>query len=151
MGKYQSTKTFDGYSTAIRQHRAQHSHCQYEHGYDFKIKVWFEATELDDMNWIADFGGFKHNGIKDWFSYMFDHTLFIEENDPFLDYYQSGATSGLSQLRVIPTGFMGCEGIAKLVFDKLNDILSKTDAGRCRVVKVEVFEHERNSGIYTEI
>lgn len=29
---FQSTKVFDGYSTAIRQHRAQHSHCQYEHG-----------------------------------------------------------------------------------------------------------------------
>jgi len=45
---------------------------------------------------------------------------------------------------------MGCESLAKLVFDKFNDVLSKTDAGRCKVIKVECFEHGKNSSIYQE-
>ena len=36
-------------------------------------------------------------------------------------------------------------------FDKFNDKLSKTDAGRCKVVKVECFENDNNSSIYEEI
>jgi len=46
---------------------------------------------------------------------------------------------------------MGAESVAKLVFDKFNERLSKTDAGRCKVVKVECFENKNNSSIYEEI
>ena len=62
MGKFQSTKIFDNYSIAIRQWKAQHSHCQLLHGYALKFKVWFESNEpleenqLDEMNWIMDYG-----------------------------------------------------------------------------------------------
>ena len=45
---------------------------------------------------------------------------------------------------------IGCENLAKLVYDKFNDVLSKTDAGRCKVIKVECFEHEKNSAIFQE-
>jgi len=43
---------------------------------------------------------------------------------------------------------MGAESCAKLVYDHFNDVLSKTDAGRCKVVKVECFENDKNSSIY---
>jgi len=65
MNRYVSTKNFDNFSVALRQWRAQHSHCCLLHGYSFEIKVWFASTEadinkqLDDMNWIVDYGGFK--------------------------------------------------------------------------------------------
>ena len=86
MGKFQSTKIFDNYSVAIRQWKAQHSHCQLLHGYALKFKVWFESNTpfddnmgLDDMNWIVDYGGFKDkpvgNGLKSWMNHMFDHYL----------------------------------------------------------------------------
>ena len=45
MGKFQSTKIFDNYSIAIRQWRAQHSHCQLLHGYALEFKVWFEPND----------------------------------------------------------------------------------------------------------
>lgn len=150
MSKFLSTKRFIGYSVALRQHRAQHSHCKLLHGYSLEFKVIFESISLDDMNWVVDFGGFKHNGINEWMTYMFDHTLLIEENDPFMEYFKMLDIERLADLRIIPTGQMGCEGLAKMVFDKFNDVLSKTDAARSRVVSVEVFEHERNSAIYSE-
>lgn len=158
MARYVSTKTFDNYSVAIRQWRAQHSHCQLLHGYGMYFKVWFASNEpdienqLDDMNWIVDFGGFKEaprgNGLKAWMDHMFDHTLLIEKDDPYLDFFQAAEMEGLCHLRVMDK--MGCENLAKLVYDKFNDVLSKTDAGRCKVIKVECFEHEKNSAIFQE-
>lgn len=147
---YVSTKIFDNYSVALRQHKAQHSHCQLLHGYALKFKVWFSSETLDDMNWVVDFGGFKDapigNGLKSWMKDNFDHTLLIERDDPYLDFFQSAAMEGLCKLVIMDK--MGCESLAKLVADKFNDVLSKTDAGRCRVIRVECFENDKNSAIY---
>ena len=143
---YQSTKVFDNYSVSLRQWRAKHSHCQLLHGYALKFKVWFTSDSLDDMNWIVDFGGFKHNGLKEWMNEMFDHTTLIEKNDPYLDLFESMAMEGICKLKVLDK--MGCESLAEMVFIKFNNVLSLQDAGRCRVIKVEVFENDKNSAIY---
>jgi 6-pyruvoyltetrahydropterin/6-carboxytetrahydropterin synthase len=156
MNKYQSTKIFDNYTVAIRQWKAAHSHCQYIHGYALKFKIWFESThkdeieQLDEMNWVQDYGGFKSkpigNGLKDWMSYMWDHTFLIEKDDPYLDLFES-MNPEVCQLRVLDK--IGAESIAKLVFDKFNDVLKNQNAGRVKVVKVECWENENNSSIYT--
>lgn len=159
MAKFQSTKVFDNFSVAIRQHKAQHSHCQLLHGYALKFKVYFESNTpddenmgLNDMNWIVDYGGFKDapagNGLKSWMNHMFDHTLLIEKDDPYRDLFEQMGQMGLAKVHFLDK--MGAESCAKLVFDKFNDVLSKTDAGRCRVVKVECFENDKNSSIYCE-
>lgn len=158
MKKYQSTKTFSNYSVAIRQWKAQHSHCQLLHGYAFVFKVWFESIEpnidnqLDEMNWIVDFGGFKEkpvgNGLKEWMDYMFDHTTLIEKDDPFVDLFEQMEQMGLCKVHFLDR--IGAESCARLVFEKFNDVLSKTGGGRCKVVKVECFENDKNSAIYTE-
>jgi len=160
MGKYQSTKLFDNYSVAIRQWRAQHSHCQLLHGYALKFKVWFESNTpedenmgLDDMNWIVDYGGFKDapvgNGLKSWMNDMWDHTTLIEKGDPYLDFFETAAMEGLCKLTVMDK--LGAESCARTVYDHFNDVLSKTDGGRCKVVKVECFENDKNSSIYTSL
>lgn len=148
--KHRSTKIFDNYSVALRQHKASHSHCKLLHGYALRFKVWFEADTLDDMNWVVDFGGFKDapigNGLKAWMVDKFDHTLLIEKDDPYLDFFQGAAMEGLCKLQVMEK--MGCEHLAKMVYDKFNQTLSNTDAGRCKVVKVECFENDKNSATY---
>jgi len=159
MSRYISTKIFDNYSVALRQHKAQHSHCQLLHGYALKFKVWFasetpndENGGLDDMNWIVDYGGFKDapkgNGLKTWMNEMWDHTLLIEKDDPYLDFFQSMAMEGLATLHVMDK--MGAESCAKMVFDKFNETMAKTDGGRCKVIKVECWENDNNSSIYEE-
>jgi 6-pyruvoyltetrahydropterin/6-carboxytetrahydropterin synthase len=147
---YISTKVFDNYSVAIRQWKAQHSHCELLHGYALSFKVWFTADHLDDMNWVVDFGGFKSapigNGLKDWMNDMFDHTLLIQADDPYRDIFEQLGVMGLCKVRFLDR--MGCESLAEMVFNKFNDRLSVTDAGRCRVIKVEVHENDRNSAIF---
>jgi len=158
---YQSTKIFDNYSIALRQWKASHSHCELLHGYAFKFKVWFESNEpdvdqqLDDMNWIVDFGGFKDadspsggNGLKTWMNSMFDHVTMVEKDDPYLDIFQQMEQMGILKLIVLDK--MGAESVARLVFEKMNEVMSKTDANRCKVVKVECNENDKNSGIYYE-
>lgn len=145
---YISTKTFDNFSVALRQWRAQHSHCQLLHGYAFKIKVWFSSESLDDMNWVVDFGGFKHMGLRQWLDDLLDHTTLIEKDDPYLEIFKE--LEGMKLLKLNIMDKMGCESLAKLIFDKFNDTLSKQDAGRSRVIKVEVFENDKNSAIYEE-
>lgn len=148
--KYQSTKVFDGYSIGIRQWKAQHSHCQLIHGYGIYFHVTFESKdgELDEMGWIMDYGAFKHNGLKDWMSKMFDHTLLIEKDDPMRSYFEMMQVEKIAN--VIFLDKMGCESLARMVFEKFNDTLSKQEGGRVKVVRVECFEHSKNSGIYTE-
>lgn len=150
MKRYISTKIFDNYSIAIRQHKAQHSHCKLLHGYALKFKVWFTAEELDEMNWIVDFGGFKDrpigNGLKAWMDDMFDHTLIIEEDDPYLDFFESAAIEGICKL--VKVKQIGAESMARLVLEKFNSVLANTGGGRCRVIKVECFENDKNSAIY---
>lgn len=144
--KYISTKIFDNYSIAIRQHKAKHSHCQLLHGYAIEFKVWFTADDLDEMNWIVDFGLFSRNGLKGWMNRMFDHTLIIEKDDPYADFFKD--MEGLQLCKTVVVDRIGAESMAKLVFDKFTDVFSKTEGGRVRVLKVECFENKKNSGIY---
>jgi 6-pyruvoyltetrahydropterin/6-carboxytetrahydropterin synthase len=162
MGKFQSTKVFSNYSVALRQWRAQHSHCQLLHGYALKFKVWFEAEDtsnndgLDEMNWIVDYGGFKDtdaeptpgNGLKKWMNDMWDHTLLIEKEDPQLETFTYLQELGLAKLVVLDK--MGAESCAKLVYDHFNKRLALTDGGRCKVTKVECWENDTNSSTYVE-
>ena len=158
MARYISTKLFDNYSVAIRQWKAQHSHCQLLHGYALKFKVWFasneplEENQLDDMNWIVDYGGFKDkpvgNGLKSWMDHMWDHTLLIQKDDPYADVFEQLGQMGLAKVHLLDK--MGAESNAKLVYDYFNEVLAKTDAGRCKVIKVECFENDKNSSIYEE-
>lgn len=155
MRRYQSTKRFDNFSIAIRQWKAQHSHCQLLHGYALEFKVWFaskeglEKNQLDEMNWIVDYGLFSRNGLKDWLNDMFDHTTIIEKDDPQLESFIYLQELGLAKLTIVDR--IGAESMAKLVFEKFNDVFSKTEGGRVMVTKVECFENTKNSSIYEEI
>ena len=149
MNEYNSTKLFKGYSTAFRQWRAKHSHCQFLHGYAMEFKVTFTGN-LDHLNWVCDFGSFKRNGIKEHLSHMFDHTTVVAKDDPQLDYFKKLSNVNLIQLRIIND--VGCEKFAEYVFDYINEIVFKESKGRVRVLMVECFEGGTdNSAIYKPV
>ena len=153
MGKFTSTKVFDGFSTVFRQWKAEGTHCRFLHGYGTSVKVWFEG-ELDDRNWVWDFGGMKRaegkiDGMnpKDWFDFMLDHTFLVAEDDPFRDSFLKMDSAGVAQVRVIPA--TGAEQFAKFIYDKLQPFIDSETKGRVKVAKVEFREHEKNTAIYT--
>ena len=154
MGKHQSSKVFDGFSTVFRQWKAKDTHCRFFHGYGISFKVYFDG-ELDHRNWVWDFGGMKRaktkiDGMspKAWMDYMFDHTTILAEDDPYLEVVKKLQDKGLIQLRVIPA--TGAEKFAEYIYDKLNDFVHEETEGRVRVTKVKFMEHGKNAAYYTE-
>lgn len=152
MGSFRSTKVFDGYSTCFRQWRADGTHCKFLHGYGVSVKIWFEG-ELDEKNWVWDFGGFKRakgtiEGMnpKDWMTWLLDHTTIVAEDDPQLSYFIDGAAKGVYQLRIIPA--VGAERFAEYIYNKVNDFIVAETEGRVKVAQVEFREHEKNTAFY---
>jgi 6-pyruvoyltetrahydropterin/6-carboxytetrahydropterin synthase len=160
MSKFYSTKTYGndrGLSCCFRQWRATHSHCSLLHGYSIGVKLIFECEELDERNWVMDFGGLKN--FKNWLEYMFDHTVLVAEDDPKLDLFkqlnsmEDGYNAkGICDLRIVPG--VGCEKFAELCYKKMAEVLEEDkNADRAlnptvRLKSVEVFEHGANSAIY---
>jgi hypothetical protein len=79
---------------------------------------------------------------------MFDHTTLIQADDPYRDLFEQMQMEGICKVHFLER--MGAESLARMVFEKFNDVLSKTDAGRCKCIKVECFENDKNSAIYEE-
>ena len=154
MGKFQSSKVFDGFSTVFRQWRAENTHCKFIHGYGISFKVYFEG-KLDDRNWVWDFGGMKRaktliDGMqpKAWMDYMFDHTLICAEDDPALPEWKRLDGEGIIQLRVIKA--TGAEKFAEYIFNKINHFVLEETEGRVKVTKVKFAEHGKNAAYYVE-
>ena len=153
MSKFQSTKLFDGFSCVFRQWKAEGTHCKFLHGYGISFRVGFEG-ELDDRNWVWDFGGMKRakgniDGMnpKAWMDYMFDHTTLVAKDDPELAGFRIMDAQGLIQLRLLPA--VGAEQFAKFIFEKLDTFVQNETEGRVKVAKVEFKENDRNTAIYT--
>ena len=154
MGKFQSSKVFDGFSTVFRQWKAETTHCRFVHGYGISFKVYFEG-DLDERNWVWDFGGMKRaktqidgKSPKEWMDYMFDHTLVVAEDDPFIKAFQQMEDAGVAQVRIIPA--TGAEKFAEYIYNKLNEFVDTETEGRVKVTKVKFMEHGKNAAYYVE-
>jgi len=153
MNKFQSTKIFDGFSTVFRQYQATTTHCRFLHGYAIEFKVTFEG-ELDHRNWVWDFGGMKRSNTlidgmsaKAWMDYMFDHTVIIAKDDPYLTHFQEADKAGVIQLREMD-GPVGAERFAEFIYKKLNAFVFEETKGRVSIARVEFFENKKNTAIY---
>ena len=154
MGKYQSSKVFDGFSIVFRQWKAETTHCRFFHGYGISFKVYFEGG-LDERNWVWDFGGMKRaktkidgKSPKEWMDYMFDHTLVVAEDDPYINAFKEMDIAGVAQVRVIPA--TGAEKFAEYIYNKLNKFVDTETEGRVKVTKVKFMEHGKNAAYYSE-
>ena len=151
---FQSTKIFDGFSCCFRQWKATTTHCQFLHGYGVSFKVTFEG-KLDDRNWVWDFGGMKRaktliDGMqpKAWMDYMFDHTILVAEDDPYINTLQQLDNANIAQVRVVPA--TGAEKFAEFIFHKLNNFVKDETNERVQVRSLEFMEHGKNTAIYSE-
>ena len=141
--KYQVIKTYGnetGHSCAFRQWRAD-SHCNLIHGYALGFEITFEAEELDDRNWVIDFGDL--GVLKKWLKEMFDHTTIVAFDDPHLELFEDLNNKNLINLRLLEN--VGCEAFAETVylFCKM-----EFEDDRVKVKSVRVFEHGANSAVF---
>ena len=138
-----------------RQHKAIHSHCQYLHGYSLGFKVTFECSELDERNWVMDFGGLKR--FEEWLKETFDHKVLVAIDDPHLNKITNlGGTYDefgiVAQVHTVDA--VGAEAFAKMAYEMLSGIIENEKSVEqinnetVRVKSVECFEHGANSAIY---
>ena len=139
-----SSKLIELGSTAFRQPRAE-SHCRYIHGYQLKAEVTFACNELDNNNWVFDFGGLKD--LKHIYKTQFDHTLVIANDDPEIELLKELNVRGLAQLRIM-TGGVGIERFAEWCFKTADSFVDEATNGRVWVESVTVYEHEDNFASY---
>jgi 6-pyruvoyltetrahydropterin/6-carboxytetrahydropterin synthase len=147
--RYRSTKTYGheiGLSACFRQHAAT-SHCSQLHGYALAVHLEFEADDLNELNWVVDFGSLKP--IKAYLQDTFDHKLLVASDDPKLDELCQLAGLGLADVLVVQA--TGCEAFAQMIYYYVDNWLSHREDnsdGRVRLRHVSVREHGANSASY---
>lgn len=143
---FQSTKTYthaQGLSCCFRQWRATHSHCSRLHGYAIQVKMVFEALELDERNWVVDFGGLKE--VKQFLTDNFDHKTLVARDDPQLSMFRELEIANVIDLNIVPN--VGCEAFAEMIYAFVNDEIIPRYSERVLLRSVEVREHESNSAL----
>jgi 6-pyruvoyltetrahydropterin/6-carboxytetrahydropterin synthase len=128
----------------FRQPHADHSHCRFLHGYSLGFKFKFACDELDNKNWVVDFGGLKP--LKKWLEDNFDHKVVLDENDDKLHYFHTLEDAGLAELTIMDG--VGAEKFAEHAFNFADKLVKEMTQGRCWCVSAECMEHGSNSAIY---
>ena len=104
----------------------------------------FEAEELDERNWVYDFGDCQW--IKDFLEDTFDHTLVIASDDPELESFKRLHDNNVCKLWTLD--HVGFEKFAELVYGYVASTVSEKTKSRVSLYSVECFEHGANSAIY---
>lgn len=123
--------------------------CASIHGYDREVEFTF-AGDIDDMGWIIPFG--ELSKIKEFLEFYFDHVTVLPANDPRLNQLTEELTKPgglLGTVKVLPYG-VSMEMSSLFIWEYVNHYIYRLTNGRCYVQKVQVFEHDRNSG-YIEV
>lgn len=139
--KFTSNKVINLGSAAFRQWRSTHSHCQFIHGYNLTANITFEANELDNKGWVADFGGLKD--LKTTLEHTFDHKLVVAADDPEIELIRQLDDAGVAEVVVLPGG-VGCERFAEFVLKTADTFIDEATDGRVRVASVQINEHGSN-------
>ena len=134
-----STKVIELGSTCFRQPFAK-SHCRFLHGYNLIAKFIFESTELDNNNWVVDFGSF--GVLKQTLRNTFDHKTIISKKDPYLKEFKTMHKQGIIDL--VEMEDVSIEMFSKYCFDKANFFLPQNI--KCN--SAEVYEHSKNSAVF---
>lgn len=150
MVKVYSTKSFYNLPTAHcqwfdKEPDGSPGDCAALHGYDRSVHLTF-AGEPDEQGWIFPFGDLKE--VKEFLEYYFDHTSVFPANDPRLDSIPTEMLEPggiLSTIRVLPYG-VSMEMSSLFIWEHVNPFIMDKTKGRVWLTRVEVKEHEKNSG-----
>ena len=146
--KFESTKKLGPISVGHRQWRDD-GHCAWVHGYGRYIQFTFEG-DLDERQWVMDFGDLKD--VKQWLEDQWDHRVMIASDDPQLEKLKEMHALNIMNINVmdVDKGWgPGIEASCKFVHDHVAPMIDKKTHGRVKLSKVEIWEHERNSAVYT--
>lgn len=115
--------------SAAHQIRFHGGKCERLHGHNWRIRVHVRASELNRIGMVVDFADLQKLVAE--VGSRFDHQN-VNEIPPF---DQVNTTAEL---------------LAKFFHDEVNDRLQRSEGGRVRVSKVDVWENEGSLAVYRE-
>lgn len=154
------SKIYPDLPFAHRQHNHK-GHCALIHGHNFDLEFTFAADRLDANMFVVDFGELKF--LRAWLEDKFDHTLLLNEDDPYLPLLRQklerpdvelGAVDVhnlpfIAFAKIVTVPNCGAEGLAQWLHTEVNKLLK--DCGRpdwvergVRVHRVLVREDSKN-------
>ena len=143
---FSSSKKIGPISTGHRQWKDD-DHCKFVHGYGRYVEFTFCCEERDERGWVMDFGDLKD--IKRWIEAEWDHKVLIASDDPLLQQLKELESHGGILLNVLPDGYYpGIEESCRYLYDMLSPMIQKKTNNRVEITRVEIWEHENNSGEY---
>jgi 6-pyruvoyltetrahydropterin/6-carboxytetrahydropterin synthase len=157
------TKSYRNLPAAHRQPK-HGGHCRLIHGHNWGFDITFTCDVLDDCDFVIDVGAMRC--IKEFLEDTFDHTLLLNEDDPFKPHFQETlgcATGGVSFAKIVVVPSCGMEGLAQYVAEKvavmigddatkLYDRKASTGARRgLKVVGVVCWEDEKNRASFGNV
>jgi|SRR5690625_94527 len=141
--KYTIKKKFEGYPFAHRQ-PSHNGHCALVHGHNWSFEIEMSAEELDENDFVYDFG--KFGWLKTWLADNFDHTLVLNEDDPDRKLFEVLKKMGLAKVVYVPS--CSAEGLAKYVYDYISYVIINRQ--RDQELSVIVGEKDTDRGIQLE-
>lgn len=139
-----STKSFSNFPCAHRQYR-HNGNCALIHGYSRSFTFVFGVKTLTKEGFAVDYGDLKE--LKAHLDYMYDHTLVLDQEDPFMDTFRELEKAGVCNIRIQPMG-PGMEGTAHYLCEWTDHWLRMKTGDRAWVISVEARENDKNSSIY---
>jgi len=96
-----------------------------------------------------DFGDLKD--VKKWIEAEWDHRVLIASDDPLLPQLKELESHGGILLNVLPDGYYpGIEESCRYLYDMISPMIQKKTNNRVEITRVEIWEHENNSGEYVK-
>ena len=142
--EFTSTKTFHNFPCAHRQHKHD-GNCALVHGYSRSFHFEFGAKTFTKEGFVVDYGDLKE--LKSHLDYMYDHTLVLDAEDPYMDKFKELEKLGVCQIRTQPMG-PGMEGTAHYLCEWGDVWLRNKTKNRAWIISIEARENDKNSSIY---
>lgn len=144
MSHFTCTKRFSEICVAHRNWNSG-THCALIHGYARNVEITIQASHLDKAQWVVDLGDLKF--VRQLLERQWDHRLLVASDDPLLEDMRTLEEKGALSLNVmdISKGWgPGLEGSCQFLYDQIDAELRAKTQGRCRVIKVEIWEKTDN-------
>jgi len=142
------TKQYIDFPFAHRQPKHR-GHCALIHGHNWSFSFVFSAKKLDMNGFVLDFGDLAW--LRDMLHALFDHTLVLNEDDPWLAYLreslllQPAASADTMLANIVTVPNCGAEGLATYLLKQVGMEISDRYAGRVTLTSVTVHEDSKNT------
>ncbi len=144
------SRDLKSFSAAHRLNKGYQGKCRHLHGHTYRVRVVLSSEQLDQYDFVIDFGDIKRL-FDVWVQQHWDHATLVSELDQsLLDFLIDQKQDHF----IIPgQRNTTSEALAEFLFNKFNEILSTSDYAQTsiRLLEVAVSESDYSHACYQAV